>query len=276
MGRKTFIHILLILLFLVGGGSAYAGCTVNGVNESGAITLGNLQTAIATGTDDVTTCNVSTITNMSELFSSNTSFNQNISSWNVSSVTTMFRMFKGATSFNQNIGSWNVSSVTTMKEMFIDAEAFNQDIGSWTVSSVTSMTKMFLDVTLSTANYNALPVGWNALELQDNVTFSGGNSLYRCGAAATARANIISTDSWTITDGGLAADTCAPTLSSSSPADNATSVAVGSNIVLTFSEAVDVESGNITIKKTSDDSTISYHRCDRWFGDGHGVNYHYG
>ncbi|MCP4881737.1 MAG: hypothetical protein GY905_14440, partial [Gammaproteobacteria bacterium] len=42
-------------------------------------------------------------------------------------------------------------------------------------------------------------------------------------------------------------DTTAPTLSSSSPADNATAVAVGSNIVLNFSEAVDVESGNIVI-----------------------------
>ena len=40
------------------------------------------------------------------------------------------------------------------------------------------------------------------------------------------------------------------------PADNATSVAVDSTIVLNFSESVDVESGNITIKKTSDDSTI--------------------
>ena len=47
-----------------------------------------------------------------------------------------------------------------------------------------------------------------------------------------------------------------PTLSSSTPADNATSVAVDSDIVLNFSESVDVESGNITIKKTSDDSTI--------------------
>ncbi len=51
-------------------------------------------------------------------------------------------------------------------------------------------------------------------------------------------------------------DTTAPTLSSSTPADNATSVAVNANIVLTFSEAVDAESGNITIKKTSDDSTV--------------------
>ena len=47
-----------------------------------------------------------------------------------------------------------------------------------------------------------------------------------------------------------------PTLSSSVPADNAPTIGVDSNIVLNFSEAVDVESGNITIKKTSDDSTI--------------------
>jgi len=46
------------------------------------------------------------------------------------------------------------------------------------------------------------------------------------------------------------------TLSSSSPADGATSVGVNDNIVLTFSEAVDAESGNILIKKSSDDSTV--------------------
>ncbi len=51
-------------------------------------------------------------------------------------------------------------------------------------------------------------------------------------------------------------DSTAPTLSSSSPADNTTDVAVDSNIVLNFSESVDVESGNITIKKTSDNSNI--------------------
>ena len=52
------------------------------------------------------------------------------------------------------------------------------------------------------------------------------------------------------------ADITNPTLSSSSPADGATGVAVDANIVLTFSEAVDVESGNITLKKSSDDSTV--------------------
>jgi methionine-rich copper-binding protein CopC len=42
-------------------------------------------------------------------------------------------------------------------------------------------------------------------------------------------------------------DTTAPLLSSMSPADNATAVAVGSNIVLTFNEAVMAGSGNILI-----------------------------
>lgn len=51
-------------------------------------------------------------------------------------------------------------------------------------------------------------------------------------------------------------NTIAPTLSSSSPADDASAVAVNANIVLTFSEAVDTETGTIVIKKVSDGSTV--------------------
>ena len=54
-----------------------------------------------------------------------------------------------------------------------------------------------------------------------------------------------------------ALDTTAPTLSSSSPLDNATAVAVGSNLVLTFSEAVQAGTGNIVIKKASDNSLVT-------------------
>ena len=45
-----------------------------------------------------------------------------------------------------------------------------------------------------------------------------------------------------------------PTLSSSVPSDNATSIALDANIVLNFSENIDVESGNIEIYKTSDNT----------------------
>ena len=62
-------------------------------------------------------------------------------------------------------------------------------------------------------------------------------------------------DEYTLTTGFDVVNTT-PTLSSSSPADGATSVGVDDNIVLTFSEAVDAESGNILIKKSSDDSTV--------------------
>ncbi|CAB1367792.1 S8 family serine peptidase [Denitratisoma oestradiolicum] len=51
-------------------------------------------------------------------------------------------------------------------------------------------------------------------------------------------------------------DTSAPTVSSFSPADEATAVAIGSNIVVTFSEAIQRGSGNIVLK-TSAGATIA-------------------
>lgn len=50
----------------------------------------------------------------------------------------------------------------------------------------------------------------------------------------------------------VSVDTTAPTLSSSTPADNATSVAVADNIVLKFSETVKAGTGNITIVNSGD------------------------
>ena len=47
-----------------------------------------------------------------------------------------------------------------------------------------------------------------------------------------------------------------PSLTSSSPSDDASNVTVSSDIVLTFNEAVDVESGNIDIVNTSTGETI--------------------
>ena len=96
---------------------------------------------------DITSWEVSGVTDMSDMFTNNTSFNQDIGLWNVSNVNTMFSMFNGATSFNQDIGSWDVSNVTNMGGMFAGATSFNQDIGSWDVSSVTNMQFMFSNAT---------------------------------------------------------------------------------------------------------------------------------
>jgi len=52
------------------------------------------------------------------------------------------------------------------------------------------------------------------------------------------------------------ADVANPVVSTLSPTDAATGVAIDSDLVITFDEAVDVESGNVTIKKGDDDSTV--------------------
>jgi surface protein len=72
-------------------------------------------------------------TNMLLMFALS-SFNQPIDKWDVSSVTNMEDMFYYASSFNQPIGGWDVSSVTNMESMFYGASSFKQDISRWCVS----------------------------------------------------------------------------------------------------------------------------------------------
>lgn len=65
-------------------------------------------------------------------------------------------------------------------------------------------------------------------------------------------AGISNNSTWNFTT----VDTTAPTVSSLSPIDNATDIAVGSNLVIIFDESVKKGTGSITIKKSSDDSVL--------------------
>ena len=118
----------------------------------------------------------------------------------LSIVTNLSGMFKSADSFNGDVSNWDVSIVVNMWDMFNNATSFDQNIGNWNVQNVLDMTDMFSGVTLSTSNYDALLIGWDAQNLQSGINFHGGNSLYCAGEAA--RTNIINNDGWTITDGG--------------------------------------------------------------------------
>ena len=112
---------------------------------------------------DISSWDVSNVTNMSSMFNGASDFNQNISIWDVSNVTIMGGMFNGASSFNRDIGSWDVSNVTDMSNMFNYASDFNQDISSWDVSNVTDMDNMFNDAFV----FNK-PIGdWNVSNVTD-------------------------------------------------------------------------------------------------------------
>jgi len=176
---------------------------IGGWDVSNVTNMNSMFSIATTFNQDIGSWNVSNVTNMNNMFSNAASFDQDISNWNVGNVTNMTEMFRQATSFNQDIGGWDVSNVTRIGEMFQSATSFNQDIGSWDVSNVNTIFNMFQDVTLSSTNYDSLLIGWDALTLQPNLIFHGGNSTYCSTAAQTARANMIASDFWNITDGGL-------------------------------------------------------------------------
>jgi surface protein len=92
---------------------------------------------------DITQWCTGDVTDMSNAFRGQTSFNADISGWDTSNVTDMSSMFRAAFVFNRDIGNWNTRKVTNMQYMFYYAKAFDQDIGSWDVRRVTDMLGMF-------------------------------------------------------------------------------------------------------------------------------------
>ena len=162
------------------------------------------------GNSSFSNWDVSSVTDMSNMFKDAIFFNQDISGWNVSSVTDMSNMFDEAINFNQDLSGWNVSSVTDMSNMFEGAINFNQDLSNWDISGVTSigssMEGMFDSSGLSTSNYNAIlniNTGWPNKNPQNNINFSAVTTKYTAGGLAEAgRTDLINNHSWTIFDDG--------------------------------------------------------------------------
>jgi len=159
---------------------------------------------------DIENWDVSAVTNMFQLFAYS-EFNQDISNWDVSNVTNMEQMFLNATAFNQDIGSWDVSSVTNVEFMFFSAIEFQQDISSWNIINLDDTRSFMERIELSTSNYDALLIGWEATlqaaypsgsgyTFSPNINF--GTSTHTTGGSAEAAKNsLINTFNWTITDG---------------------------------------------------------------------------
>ena len=140
------------------------------------VTRAQLDTIISND-EDVTSLDTSSITDMSDLFLNNRTFNQDISRWDVGNVTNMNNMFRTASAFNQDISAWNVSKVTGMHYMFYEASAFNQDISEWDVSEVTQMSGMFAYA----SSFNQDISSWKE-HVAENIShgfFSYGCPLYR-------------------------------------------------------------------------------------------------
>lgn len=129
----------------------------------------------------------------------------------------------------------NVSNVDTT-----DFAITVTDSAAGTVDSVSSATGTTITVTVTPVS------GDGTVRLDLN---SSGTGITDDAANAIAT-GCTSGETYTV-------DLVDPTVSTLSPADDATAIAVDANLVLTFDSDVDAETGDITIHKTSDDSTAA-------------------
>ncbi len=162
--------------------SAFAGCknlTIPATDAPDLTRVSDMSemfTGASSFNQPISHWDVGHVTNMSFLFNKASNFNQPIGGWNVSSVNNMSGMVYDASSFNQPIGAWNVSNVTDMAIMFGGALKFNQPIGSWNVGKVTNMSSMFANA----FNFN-MPIGdWDVKNVTDmSYMFSSINNQHR-------------------------------------------------------------------------------------------------
>ena len=137
------------------------------------------------------------------------------------------------------VSDGDTSNDSTLSLTFTSSEATsNFTVGDITVSGGSLSSFAATSSTVYTATFTPSEAGATTIDVASSTfTDAAGNN----NTAATQF-------NWTYNT--------APTLSSSSPSDGSTGFGGSDNIVLTFSEAVDAETGNIVIKKSSDDSTI--------------------
>jgi hypothetical protein len=86
---------------------------------------------------------MSGVTNYTNCFAENGSFNGNLGGWVHSSVTSVSKMLNNATSFNgTGLNTWDTSGVTTWTEFARGATSFDSDVSGWVVNG--AMTSAFL------------------------------------------------------------------------------------------------------------------------------------
>tara|TARA_R110000823_G_scaffold293104_2_gene411913 strand:+ start:1214 stop:1654 length:441 start_codon:yes stop_codon:yes gene_type:complete len=134
-----------------------------------------------------------------------------VSSFNTALVTDMGFMFyfcQGITTVN--VSSFDTSSVAQMGSMFRYLPALTDIIGVGDfdiegLNGTADLNAFANSTTMPTARYDDILIKWDAQDPFNGIAADFGNSTYTGGGtAAAARANLISTDGWTISDGGIA------------------------------------------------------------------------
>ena len=151
--------------------------------------------------------NAPLLTNTTSMFFSALEFNSPVTLTTSSLLFNISSTFRKAPVFNSLVTISDTSGVGTMGRMFDEAFAFDQDISAFDPSSLETIAVggggawyMMASIPWSTLNYDKLLIAWDAYGTSD-CRFTAGSAKYSAGAAATAKANMISRG-WQIFDGG--------------------------------------------------------------------------
>jgi hypothetical protein len=177
---------------------------------------------------DFSTWDFSVCTNFRLFLSRNYNFTGNVEGIIQSGVLRIDKGFNSTPLGSPDLSTWDVSGITNWSDGLRDCSlgaltdvsgwipqgnmsgAFNVNpdlegvgLSTWTIGAITSANNLFSNCTLTTANYDATLIAWEAQAPSNAVPINFGSSQYTLGGAAeTARTSLITTYGWTITDGG--------------------------------------------------------------------------
>jgi hypothetical protein len=118
------------------------------------------------------------------------------------------RAFLGCSSLpSVDMSAADMSNASLLNSFFSGCSAMSGGAGivSWDVTNITSMSSFMTSANnaLSTSEYDAVLVAWEAQAVNNSVPVSFGDATYTTGSAAdTARTALANDHLWTITDGG--------------------------------------------------------------------------
>ncbi|PZM82340.1 hypothetical protein DLH72_04180 [Candidatus Gracilibacteria bacterium] len=150
-----------------------SGYSANKIVTTRVTDMSNLFQGNTTFDEPIGNWDTSNVINMEGVFGNATIFKQSLNNWDTSNVTNMRNMFLSAIHFNKYIGNWDTSRVTDMSGMFGNAQEFNQDIGNWDTSNVTNMKGMFSDAFVFNHSLNQ----WNVSQV-NNMSWMFSHSAY--------------------------------------------------------------------------------------------------
>ena len=177
---------------------------------------------------DFSTWDFSVCTNFRLFLGSNTNFTGNVEGVIHSGAIRIDAAFLNTPLGSPDLSTWDVSGITFWQDALrscqlgaltdvsgwvpqgniVGAFLINPDfeglgLSTWTIGAITGANAAFASTNISTVNYDLILVSWEAQAPANAVAINFGSANYTIGSAAeAARASLISTYGWTITDGG--------------------------------------------------------------------------